>query len=161
MRSSVLAHSFTAGWAALTLLAGMKCFKNLNASTAAPIQVRCCKRSLHFYFTCVVASAGNKRARSAWEDCSDVAELKRLLSKQLDQIDKLTKEKTALSKALKAAEGQPVEQRGRSGCSGWRIVVQSSFQHLSTHGIYRNKHSSSRVSADVPNVSLSQANTLL
>ena len=57
-----------------------------------------------------MASAGSKRARSAWEECEDVQELKMLLNKQQDQIDKLAKEKKELRQLLKAAEGQPAEQ---------------------------------------------------
>ncbi len=57
-----------------------------------------------------MASAGNKRGRSAWEDCEDVRELKGHLSKQYDQIESLRKEKADLTKALKLAEGQAPEE---------------------------------------------------
>lgn len=104
-----------------------------------------------------MASAGSKRARSAWEDCDDVSELKQMLSKQQDQIDKLTKEKTELRKTLKAAEGQPADQSDEDLNAKAGKLLSSLYSNISAQMVYRNKHSSSRVSADVPNVSLPQA----
>lgn len=57
-----------------------------------------------------MASAGSKRGRSAWEDCEDVDELKHHLCKQQQQIEKLQKEKSELTKALKGAESQADDQ---------------------------------------------------
>ena len=104
-----------------------------------------------------MASAGSKRARSAWEDCDDVQELKAMLSKQQSQIDKLTKEKAELRKAVKPAEGQPAEQSEEDLNAQADKLLSSLSSNLLAQMVYRNKHSSSRVAGEVPNVSFHQA----
>jgi len=102
------------------------------------------------------ASAGSKRGRSAWEDCEDVSELKQHLAKQQDQIEKLRKEKAELSKAVKAAEGQASEESPEELNAQASRVLKSLSSNINAQMVYRNKSNKSRVTADVPNLTLAQ-----
>ena len=103
-----------------------------------------------------MASAGSKRARSAWEDCDDANQLKDLLNRQQDQIEKLTKEKKELRRLLKTAEGQPSEQSPEDLQSQASQILRSLSSNISAQMVYRNKHSNSKVSAEAPNVTFPQ-----
>ena len=103
-----------------------------------------------------MASAGTKRGRSAWEDLEDVTELKQHLSKQQDQIEKLRKEKAELTKAVKAAEGQPSDDTPEELSAQAARIRKSLSSNISAQMVYRNKAKSSRIAADVPNLSLPQ-----
>lgn len=102
-----------------------------------------------------MASAGSKRARSAWEDCDDVDELKQHLCKQQDQLDKLKKEKTELTKALRGAEGQAVDQSPEELTAQADRLRQSLRSNILAQMVFR-KSKTSRVAADIPNLSQSQ-----
>ena len=121
------------------------------------LQWTCITAQYPFWYWLNIASAGSKRARNAWEDCDDVQELKALLSKQQSQIDKLVKEKAELRKAVKAAEGQPPEQSEEDLSAQADKLLSSLSSSLLAQMVYRNKHSSSRVAGEVPNVSFHQA----
>lgn len=103
-----------------------------------------------------MASAGSKRARSAWEDCDDVQELKDLLNKQQDQIEKLAKEKKELRQLLKTAGRQPSEQSPEDLKTQASQILRSLSSNISAQMVYRNKHSNSKVSAEAPNVTFPQ-----
>ena len=121
------------------------------------LQWTCITTQYPFRYWLNMASAGSKRGRNAWEDCDDVQELKALLSKQQSQIDKLVKEKAELRKAVKAAEGQPPEQSEEDLNAQADKLLSSLSSNLLAQMVYRNKHSSSRVAGEVPNVSFHQA----
>ena len=104
----------------------------------------------------VASSAGSKRGRGAWEDCEDVEELKQHLSKQQDQIDKLRKEKAELTKALKASEDEPTAASPQDLSAQAAKICKSLASNLNAQMVYKSKHSKSRISADVPNLTLAQ-----
>lgn len=103
-----------------------------------------------------MASAGSKRGRSAWEDCEEVDELKQHLCKQQQQIEKLQKEKSELTKALRGAEGQADDQTPEELRTQADMMRKSLQSNLLAQMVYRNKSNTSRISADIPNLSLSQ-----
>lgn len=103
-----------------------------------------------------MASSGSKRARIAWEDCDDVDELKQHLCKQQDQIEKLKKDKAELTKALRGAEGQAVDQSPEELKAQADRMRKSLKSNILAQMVYRNKTNTSRVTADIPNLSQSQ-----
>ncbi|KAL3148132.1 hypothetical protein ABBQ38_014413 [Trebouxia sp. C0009 RCD-2024] len=102
-----------------------------------------------------MASAGSKRGRSAWEDCEDVDELKHHLCQLQQQIEKLRKEKSELTKALKGAEGQAEDQTPEELTAQADKLRKSLRSNLLAQMVYRNKSNTSRIAADIPNLSLS------
>ena len=101
-------------------------------------------------------TSGSKRARIAWEDCDDVDELKQHLCKQQDQIEKLRKDKAELTKALRGAEGQAVDQSPEELKAQADRMRKSLKSNILAQMVYRNKTNTSRDTADIPNLSQSQ-----
>lgn len=108
-----------------------------------------------------MASAGSKRARSAWEDCDDVDELKEHLCKQQEQIEKLKKDKAELTNALRGAEGQPADQSPEELKAQADRMRKSLKTNILAQMVYRNKSNTSKVAADIPNLSQSQVCPIL
>ena len=103
-----------------------------------------------------LASAGSKRVRSAWEDCDNIDELKQRLGEQQGQIEKLKKDNAQLTKALRGVEGQAVDQSPEELNAQADRMRKSLKSNILAQMVYRNKFNTSRIAADIPNLSQSQ-----
>ena len=82
------------------------------------------------------------------------------LSKQRDQIDKLRKEKAELTKALKASEDEPTAASPQDLSAQAAKICKSLASNLNAQMVYKSKYSKSRISADVPNLTLAQVSRM-